>query len=412
MNAKHRRRTVVAAAAVLAGGTLLAAGFWPRGSAPATVRPAATTRQVTIARTDLSTSFITDGTLGHGTPRTLRGATDGRVTWLPAQGVTITRGHQLYRVDDRPAVLFYGSTPLYRRLDTVGLVGPDVRVVADNLRALGYDIGPQPAVGTMVTPSSAPAAQSSGADSKTSADGAREPSAEPGPSDGEAAVEPTPTPTATAVPQPVEQGDAVLTSTLLAAIGRWQAALRLPATSVLDIGDIAVSAGAVRVDSLKAQTGDDAAADLMTVTGTRKVVTVELSADRFTSLRRGDRVTVTLPDGADTPGRVDTVGTTLTGADDADGADTAPTRTVTVTLDQASTAAGVDAAPVRVRFAGTTRKDVLVVPVGALVVPAGGGYAVQRPDGGFVRVTTGLFAEGQVEIKGPVKAGQRVVTTS
>ncbi|MGW1506724.1 hypothetical protein ACWCQW_51440 [Streptomyces mirabilis] len=103
-----------------------------------------------------------DGTLDYGSPRTISSPSTGTVTWLPAIGAIIKRGHQLYRVDNRPAVVFYGATPLYRRLDTVGMVGPDVRVVADNLRAVGYDIGAQPQVGTLVTPSRADAAQESG----------------------------------------------------------------------------------------------------------------------------------------------------------------------------------------------------------------------------------------------------------
>jgi hypothetical protein len=363
---------------------------------------------VAVTRTDLSTSVSLSGTLGYGTPRTLPGDVSGRVTWLPAQGATISRGHQLYRVDDRPTVLFYGSTPLYRRLDTLGMVGPDVRVVADNLRALGYDIGPQPAVGTLVTPVPPPPSPSSSA-SSSSAQGT---GGEEKPADGAAEATSPPAAPARPVPQQVRSGDAVLTSALRAAIGRWQRAQMVPVTSVLDVGDIVVSTGAVRVDSLKTQTGNDATGDLMTVTGTRKVVSVELSADQFGSLRRGDRVTVMLPDGTSTPGHVETIGTSLSTSDGADESDSAPTRTVTVTLDRADAAAGVDAAQVHVQFVGTTKKNVLVVPVGALVALSGGGYAVQRPDGSFVPVTTGLFAQGEVEITGPVAAGQRVVTTS
>lgn len=396
---RTRRRAVAATATLLVCGTAAVLALWPRGADAPAAAPVATAHLVAVARGDLSTSVSDDGTLGYGTPRTLHGGATGRVTWLPVQGATVTRGHQLYRIDDRPAVLFYGSTPLYRPLDRVGTVGPDVRVVADNLKALGYDIGAQPAVGSYVTPAPPPAS--------AAATGPAE-SAAPGAAPADAAARNT----ASAVPQKVRPGDAVLTTRLRAAIARWQRAQQLPATSVLDIPDIVVSTGAVRVAELKAQVGDDGSADLMTVTGTGKVVTAALSADQFTSLHRGDHVKVTLPDGTTAPGRVTTVGTTVTDPDTGGAGDTAPTRTVTVTLDRADAADGVDSAPVHVLFTGTTKKDVLVVPVGALVALSGGGYAVQRPDGSFVRVTTGLFAQGRVEITGPVAAGQQVVTSS
>ncbi|MEC3995381.1 hypothetical protein VSR01_18305 [Actinacidiphila sp. DG2A-62] len=390
---------MAATAALLVCGTAAVLALWPRGADAPAAAPVGTAHLATVARDDLSTSVSVDGTLGYGTPRTLHGGATGRVTWVPVQGATITRGHQLYRIDDRPTVLFYGSTPLYRPLDRVGTVGPDVRVVADNLKALGYDIGAQPAVGSYVTPAPPP--------TSAAATGSAE-SAAPGAASADAAARDS----ASAAPQKVRRGDAVLTTSLRAAISRWQHAQQLPATGVLDIPDIVVSTGAVRVAELKAQVGDDGAADLMTVTGTGKVVTVALSADQFTSLHRGDHVKVTLPDGTTAPGRVVSVGTAVTDSDTGGAEDTAPTRTVIVTLDRTDAADGVDTAPVHVLFTGTTKKDVLVVPVGALVALSGGGYAVQRPDGSFVRVATGLFAQGLVEITGPVAAGQRVVTSS
>lgn len=149
---RRRRRTVgLAVAAVLLTGTTGALVLWSGGDGNGPAPESGPgIRKVAVVRTDLSGSKEMDGTLGYDSPRTLRGTGEGRVTWLPARGATVTRGHQLYRVDERPTVLLYGSTPLYRRLDTPGTVGRDVRVLADNLKALGYDIGPQPAPGTVV----------------------------------------------------------------------------------------------------------------------------------------------------------------------------------------------------------------------------------------------------------------------
>ncbi|WDV34195.1 hypothetical protein OIM90_32185 [Streptomyces sp. AD16] len=52
-----------------------------------------------------------EGTLGYDSVRSIRGTDEGVVTWLPKQGATVARGEQLYRVDERPTVVFFGSTP-------------------------------------------------------------------------------------------------------------------------------------------------------------------------------------------------------------------------------------------------------------------------------------------------------------
>ena len=58
-------------------------------------------------------------------------------------------------------------------------------------------------------------------------------------------------------------------------------------------------------------------------------------------------------------------------------------------------------------------KDVLAVPVGALLALREGGYALQLPDGGLVAVQTGMFAEGLVEVSGAgLTEGLTVVTAS
>lgn len=49
-------------------------------------------------------------------------------------------------------------------------------------------------------------------------------------------------------------------------------------------------------------------------------------------------------------------------------------------------------------FTSTTRENVLAVPAGALLALSGGGYALQKPDGTLIPVTTGMFAQGQVEV--------------
>ncbi|MGW0580115.1 hypothetical protein ACWD25_30065 [Streptomyces sp. NPDC002920] len=415
---RSARRTALIAGgvviAVAAGGVVLVP-HWTEAARSPSKAATPSVSSVVVRRTDLSDSVSMDGTLDYGIPRAIGGPSTGTVTWLPAVGATIARGQQLYRVDNRPAVVFYGSTPLYRRLDTVGMVGPDVRVVADNLRALGYDIGAQPQAGTLVTPSRADAAQESGGPEESEgvekSEGGEAASGSPSP-----AVSGNPSPAASSVPQRVQPGDSVLTQGLMAAIGRWQRDTRVPETSVLESGDVVVTTGAVRVAQLKVQKGDAASGELLSVTVTGKRVTVQTSEGDSSAFRKGNAVEVTLPDGSTVPGRISVVGTMIrSGSEDGGDAGSDLTRTITVVLDEdkARTAVrGIDSAPVQVRFPGRTNKDVLVVPVGALLALSEGGYAVQLRNGKLIKVTTGLFAKGLVEISGSVTAGTRVVTTS
>ncbi|MFS8204235.1 hypothetical protein ACLVWQ_36885 [Streptomyces sp. CWNU-52B] len=421
---RSARRTAAVAGgvvvAVAAGGVVLLP-HWSQAARAPSKASAPSVSTAVVRRTDLSDSVSVDGTLGYGSPRAVGTAATGTVTWLPEVGATVERGHQLFRVDNRPATVFYGSTPLYRRLDTVGMVGPDVRVVADNLRALGYDIGAQPPTGTLVTAPGTdtaqdPAGTSSGTTAGTSSgaeESADDRASSGGPSpDGSG----TPSPAASSVPQRVQPGDSVLTGALVAAIGRWQRDTRVPQSTVLEPGDVVVTTGAVRVDQLKVKNGDAASNDLLSVTGTGKRVTVETGEGGSTSFRKGDAVDVTLPDGATVRGRVSKVGSVVRpGSENGGDTGSEPTRTITVVLAGGGGGAavrGIDSAPVQVRFTGRTVKDVLVVPVGALLALSEGGYAVQLLSGKLIKVTTKLFAKGLVEISGPVEAGTKVVTTS
>jgi membrane fusion protein, multidrug efflux system len=67
---------------------------------------------------------------------------------------------------------------------------------------------------------------------------------------------------------------------------------------------------------------------------------------------------------------------------------------------------------VDVVFTASERKDVLTVPVTALVALAEGGYGVEVVSGStsrYVPVTTGLFSNGRVEIEGSgIREGTRV----
>ena len=416
---RPRTTVVVVTLAVLLTGGVGAGLVWAGSGGGQDTASKNTLRVKTVAvtRTNLSDTRQMEGTLGFGASRSLKGADGGRVTWLPAVGTTVKRGKQLYRVDDRPVVVFYGSTPMYRRLDTVGSVGRDVRVVADNLRALGYDIGTQPTPGTLVQPEAPRETAAPG----TSAPKGREtaekdpaPGSSGSPDAGKGAAEPAGPSSAAPSPIRVKRGDGVLTASLIAAIKRWQPTAGMQPTGVLDIPDVVVTVGAVRVGNLKARLGDDSSADVMTVTATDKTVTVPVDALDMGTIQRNEQVGVTLPDQSTTAGKVEEISTIINSAGDEGGADGSPAQlNVTVSLKDLRAVRDVDAAKVQVQFEAETRKNVLVVPIGALLALSEGGYGVQIPGGKLVAVRTGLFAKGLVEVSGSgITEGTKVETTS
>ncbi|WP_157410919.1 hypothetical protein [Actinoplanes rectilineatus] len=355
-------------AAALGGGTAVVV---TRGRAGAEAVPQPTVPAATAAleRRDLSTTRSMPGSLGYGVSRPLSGHREATVTWLPEAGRTVRRGKPVYRADDQPVVLFYGRMPLFREISGENLVGRDVRIVADNLRALGYATGVQPQPGSTVaagTPGAAPAQ--------------------------------------------VRKGDGVLTRELIAAIKRWQLDVGLPVTGTIRVGDVEVQSGAIRVDAVAAQPGSPSNTTLMTVTSTGKLITVPAELGEATGITAGAAVTVVLPDESTVPAKVLSVGRALV-ADES--TVTGPAKlTVTVTANDPDDVAALDSADVQVRFAGRTAKNVLAAPVEALVALTEGGYAVQAPTG-LVAVTTGMFAGGWVEIEGPGLAeGTTVVVSS
>ncbi|CAL9517846.1 hypothetical protein SUDANB140_03789 [Streptomyces sp. enrichment culture] len=365
-----RRVTVlVTVLVVAAGGVYGARALSDHGKeqqpGPAAAPSAQTTR---VKRADLSDSRTLPGSLGYGGRITVKGTGKGIVSRLPASGSAVSRGKPLYWVDDEPVTAFFGDTPFFRTLDKAGTTGRDVTVLVENLEALGYDIGPRP--------------QRSAASREDST---------------------------------ANDAGTELTTGVLAALKRWQHDTGQEATGTLEPERAVVVSGPSRVDAVKAQLGDPAAEEVLTLTSQKKTITVELDAGSAGSVHEGDEVSVVLPDTKSVPGKVQSVGTTVQGGDEASGAgtDTAPTLQVKVQPTDAEDVDGLDAASVQVVFTSRTRENVLVVPVGALLALSEGGYALQRPGGKLVAVETGLFSKGLVEVDGAgVKEGDVVVTAS
>jgi hypothetical protein len=158
------------------------------------------------------------------------------------------------------------------------------------------------------------------------------------------------------------------------------------------------------------------AGPVLGITSTRRVVTIALDASQQSSLKVGDPVVITLPDNSTTPGHVSYVGTVATAPTDNGNGPSTPTIEVDVTADHPAATGRLDQAPVDVSITTATVRNVLAVPVNALLALAGGGYAVEvaEPAGvhQLVGVSVGLFddAAGMVQVSGSgIAAGQRVV---
>ncbi|MDG4791206.1 peptidoglycan-binding domain-containing protein [Micromonospora sp. WMMD1102] len=343
---RRRRRgraaaVVTATALAVAAGAAAAVGFGgdDPGTATASHLPPANAQ---VTRQTLIDSETADGELGYGETRTVAARKAGTVTSLAAAGTRVTRGKPLYSVDNQKVVLLYGGLPAYRTLRS-GDSGDDVEQFEKNLSALGYD-------GFTV--------------------------------------------------------DDEYTSATAEAVRDWQDDLGLDETGRVELGQVVYATGEVRVDSIEAEGGDavQPGAGVLSYSGTSRVVTVSLDVDDQRLAKRGAKVTVTLPDGKAVPGTVAATETVIETSSGANGQDESETRIeVTVTAADPKALAGFDSASVDVAFTAAERKDVLTVPVAALLALAEGGYGVEIVEGDATRIVavqTGLFASGRVEVTG------------
>ena len=306
-----------------------------------------------VVRRTLNSQEKVDGTLGFAGGDNVVNRRQGTITWLAAEGATVSRGQTLYKVDDQRVPLLYGDVPLYREL-SVGIDdGNDVTQLERNLAALGYDPGTV---------------------------------------------------------------DDHFSSATRGAVEQWQEDLGLEATGVLRPGEAAVSPGPVRVGEHKTSVGAPAAQGqpVMAVTSTTRQVSVDLDAARQSYVKLGDKVDITLPNGRTTTGRVSFVSKVARTTGGGRGQDPTTTVSMTVALDRPRDTGALDQAPVEVAITTQTARNVLAVPVNALLALAEGGYAVEAQAASGARqlmpVRLGLFAGGLVEVRGTgLRQGMRVV---
>ncbi len=88
-----------------------------------------------------------------------------------------------------------------------------------------------------------------------------------------------------------------------AAIRAFQSARGMPVTGELPLGSVVFAPGPVRVTSVKPEVGASVApGPVLGITSTRPQVTIALSAAEQSSVKVGDRVSITLPNEQTTPG--------------------------------------------------------------------------------------------------------------
>ena len=337
-----------------------------RTSPPAAAVPAIPVGTAVVLRTDVRHQTTFTGTLGHAGSYTLvappaqAGAGDGVITWLPAVGAQVSLGHPVYEVDGTPVPLLYGVRPAWRDLGLGVTDGPDVRQLKQNLAALGYGTG-------------------------LALNGTFDP--------------------ATAW-----------------AVSRWQQACGLPVTGTVPLGQVAFLPGPLLVASRAAAMGSTIAAGtpILSGTGTRADVQVQLDPAVAPFVRPGNQVTVTLPNGRADRGTVTDVSRVAVESAASGQLQGPPQPLVPVDIGLADPVYGqLDQAQVQVAITSAEQPGALAVPVTALLARPGGQFVVVvvAPGGSHrtVPVRAGLFDQtaGIVAVTGPGLApGQRVEVPS
>ncbi|WP_405679136.1 peptidoglycan-binding protein [Streptomyces sp. NBC_01511] len=307
-----------------------------------------------VVRTDVVNTTEIDGALSYRGSYTVLAESSGRLTWLPGSGDVIRQGKRVFEVNGRAVPLFYGSVPLWRELKLGMSDGRDVLQLERNLQALGY--------GSYLT---------------------------------------------------VDQTFSTATRT---AVKAWQDALNVTENGVVKPGDVVVQRKAIRVTEVKALLGAPASGNVLTASSTERRITVDVPVSDQDIAKKGAKVRVTLPGKKTTEGhivavgKVATAGTSNSQSQTGQGTQDA-TIPVYIELDKQSSAGDLDRAPATVGFTSTEHKNVLTVPINALLA-AGSGYRVivvsAQGETRSVRVELGIFDGDDVEVKGDLREGMKV----
>jgi hypothetical protein len=376
---------VLAVVVLLAGGGAAAWITWPwhRAAAPQPATSGEPTGLQAVVRETLSEQTSVDGTIGYagsyavvvpsdsspgGSPSSGGSAGSGTYTTLPAVGQVVRQGQPVCSVGGSPVTLLYGAEPVYRTLSE-GLSGTDVQQLNADLVALGDATASQ--------------------------------------------LDPT---------------SDYFSAATATALDNFQGHLGLTQTGTLPLGQAVFEPTAIRVSGVSATLGAlvQPGAPVLQATSTTRQVVAQVDPNQLSDARVGAHVTVTLPDNSTTPGVVTSIATeanaspgsgpgTPGSSPSPSSASSATTVNVDVRLIHPDSSGTIDLAPVQVTITTATARNVLAIPVDALVAEASGDAVEVAGPGGsrrIVPVTLGLFddAASLVQVTGPgLAAGQQVV---
>ncbi len=338
---RRPRRHLLVLAGAGAVALIVAAALGFGGSPPPSPTGPVPTATATVQRGTLTQTQQVGGLISYGEPVGLVAQQQsGVVTWIAAPGPTVKIGQPVYAVDGRPVILLHGTATPYRTLAT-GTVGPDVKELEASLQELGY--------------------------------------------------------TGFAV-------DDTFDAATASAVQAWQAKSGLPVTGTVSPDQIFVHDGDIRVALQAIPVGSHLGLQpnqqVITYSGTTQVASIPLDVSLQHLVHADDPATIALPTGQHLDGTVSSVGTVAQTIEEQNKTFV----TVIVSFDDPSAlAGGFDSSPVTLTIVTGQRANALTVPVTALVAKPDGGYAVQTVQDGqstFVPVTTGMFANGKVEISG------------
>ncbi|MEV5571951.1 peptidoglycan-binding domain-containing protein [Spirillospora sp. NPDC052269] len=365
-----RKRKIVVAGVTLttvagAVGIAVANGQADSGRAPVV---GVTTGTAEVTSTEVAERQQVNGTLGHAGTFDVVSSGQGALTRLPKVGQVVERGDAAFEVNGVPVTLLYGSRPAWRGFELGMTSGSDVQELEANLQALGY--------GDDLTV------------------------------------------------------DKHFTSATSWAIRRWQTDTHVPVTGTLPLGQVVFMPSSVRISGDDVKLGVQVQRGTLVAHGTSEepAITVQLSPAQLPTVRVGDSVVVTLPDGRTRTGWITAIGGVAStpsaggsgsgsGSSNQPGAgpSSATQSTAPVTIKVKDRIRGfLDQAQVQVAITVEAHKNVLAVPTTALRALPGNKYEVVVIEGTAKRhvvVQTGLFDEttGLAEVSGQGLAqGQKV----
>lgn len=455
-SARRLTRRRVAAGALLAAACAIAAvvllgGGRGRGATP-TTGVLSGEQTTTVTRRTLTESSTVDGTLGYGATLELYDRLSGTFTWLPSVGATIARGGTLFRIDNLPVVLMYGSLPAYRALKEGVSDGPDVEELNRNLIDLGYD--PDGAITDVERFGAATAAAvrrwqhaeglpetgevqlgrvlfAPSARRVTAvhvALGQDPPATATSPATSPETSPPNPNEPSEGHGKPKQAGKHKKDSKPKAE-GKPKEKGKPREESKPKEADSPHEGSSKEPSSKQPEGGGSGAAApevVLTTTSTQQLVQLKLKAEQQQLAHIGEHAPVTLPGGEVVPGKIIEVGTVASeakgnenekspGGDGSSpgGEGNGESATIPVTLALTRPAPRLDQAPVSVQLVKDVSRNVLTVPATALIATAGGGYAIQVLEGdrrAELDVTPGMFANGYVQVEGSgLYEGQTVI---